>query len=371
MGAVYKAIDENLDVPVAVKENLFLTEEYTRQFQREANILASLRHNGLPSVRDYFTLPGVGQYLVMDFIEGEDLRQRIERTTTLPEEEVAMIGAHICDSLSHLHSRIPPVVHRDIKPGNIKVTPSGGVVLVDFGLAKVMADNQVTTTGARAMTPGYSPPEQYGTARTDARSDIYSLGATLYAALTGVIPEDGLTRATGKTHLTPVKQLRAKVNRRLAAVIERALEIDPDDRYQTSGEMKAELLDACGLTQVFQEPKTITPPPEGGEWEEGAVKSTARMPTAEEVRAKISASQPRRRRRNLSQILLTVLGIVTVLSIAIVATSSLRAAYAPGTDTPNATSLKNLPGVLASNQPSGEPSSIPVENDPDLPIGAD
>src|SRR5574338_1504164 len=88
MGSVYRAVDENLDVPVAVKENLFLTEEYSRQFQREANILASLHHHSLPRVRDYFTLPGVGQYLVMDFIEGEDLRQRIERMGTLPEDEV-------------------------------------------------------------------------------------------------------------------------------------------------------------------------------------------------------------------------------------------------------------------------------------------
>ena len=107
MGAVYRAVDENLDIPVAVKENLFLTEEYSRQFQREANILASLRHHSLPRVRDYFTLAGVGQYLVMDYIEGEDLRQRIERVNMLTEEEVVLIGAHICDALGHLHSRTP------------------------------------------------------------------------------------------------------------------------------------------------------------------------------------------------------------------------------------------------------------------------
>ena len=198
MGAVYRATDESLGIDVAVKENLFLTDEYARQFQREANILASLRHPNLPRVGDYFQMGDQGQYLIMDYIDGEDLRQRIERVGTLGEQEVVLIGAAICDALSHLHSRNPTVLHRDIKPGNIKITPGGEVLLVDFGLAKVVQGGQATTTGARAMTPGYSPPEQYGTARTDERTDIYSLGATLYAALTGVIPEDSLARATGK-----------------------------------------------------------------------------------------------------------------------------------------------------------------------------
>ncbi|HEX2981037.1 MAG TPA: protein kinase, partial [Anaerolineaceae bacterium] len=113
MGAVYRAMDENLSIPVAVKENLFLTEEYSRQFQHEANILASLRHHSLPRVRDYFTLERVGQYLVMDYIEGEDLRQRIERLGPLSEEETILIGARILEALEHLHTRTPPVIHRD------------------------------------------------------------------------------------------------------------------------------------------------------------------------------------------------------------------------------------------------------------------
>ncbi len=173
MGAVYRASDEHLLLHVAVKENLFLTEEYGRQFQREAHILAGLRHPNLPHVSDYFMMENQGQYLVMDYVEGEDLRQRMERMGTLPERETILIGISICDALTYLHTRRAPIVHRDIKPGNIKVTPDGQAVLVDFGLAKIMQGAQVTSTGARAMTPGYSPPEQYGTARTDHRSDIY------------------------------------------------------------------------------------------------------------------------------------------------------------------------------------------------------
>jgi serine/threonine protein kinase len=260
MGAVYRAVDEHLGVSVAVKENLFLTDEYARQFQREAAILGGLRQASLPRVRDYFTVPNQGQYLVMDFIEGEDLRSRIERLRVLPEKDIILIGVLICDALSYLHSRKPPIVHRDIKPGNIKISPEGEAFLVDFGLAKVMTANQATVTGARAMTPGFSPPEQYGTARTDPRTDIYSLGATLYAALTGMIAEDGLARATGKEELTPVRDLEPKVNRRLAGVVERALELDPEDRFQTADEFRKALLDASE-SPVSADRLTVPPPP--------------------------------------------------------------------------------------------------------------
>lgn len=262
MGAVYRATDENLGIDVAVKENLFLTEEYARQFQREANILASLRHPNLPRVGDYFQMGDQGQYLIMDYIDGEDLRQRIERVGTLGEQEVVLIGAAICDALTYLHSRNPTVLHRDIKPGNIKITPGGEVLLVDFGLAKVVQGGQATTTGARAMTPGYSPPEQYGTARTDERTDIYSLGATLYAALTGVIPEDSLARATGKAELTPIRELMPRVNRKLASVIEKALEVDTDDRYQSADEFKQALAQSVNLPELTQQRPAVSPPPE-------------------------------------------------------------------------------------------------------------
>ena len=127
MGAVYRAEDIHLHTPIAVKENLFLTSEYSRQFEREATIMARLRHPHLPRVRDFFDNPGQGQYLVMDFIEGEDLRQRIERLGTISEVDTILIGVAICDALQYLHTRIPPIIHRDLKPGNIKITPGGEV----------------------------------------------------------------------------------------------------------------------------------------------------------------------------------------------------------------------------------------------------
>ncbi|MCA1899389.1 MAG: serine/threonine-protein kinase [Chloroflexi bacterium] len=261
MGSVYRATDQNLGVDVAVKENLFTTDEYARQFRLEAVILANIRHPNLPRVSDHFVIAGEGQYLVMDFIEGEDLRQRMERVGTLPEDEVILIGAAICDALAYLHARKPPILHRDIKPGNVKITPDGHIFLVDFGLAKVYQGNQATTTGARAMTPGYSPPEQYGTARTDTRTDIYSLGATLYAALTGVIPEDGLARAMDNAELTPIRKRNSSVSRSLAAAIEKAMEVDPSDRFQTAEEFKLALLNSKSMTQQMLGTYTVAPPP--------------------------------------------------------------------------------------------------------------
>ncbi len=335
MGSVYRAVDENLDVSVAVKENLFLTEEYSRQFQREANILASLHHHSLPRVRDYFTLPGVGQYLVMDFIEGEDLRQRIERMATLPEEEVVLIGAHICNALDYLHTRPSPIIHRDLKPGNIKITPEGDVALVDFGLAKEMHDaNQATTTGARAMTPGYSPPEQYGTAHTDARSDIYSLGATLYAALTGVIPEDGLTRVTGKTDLTPIRELRPKVNRKLAAVIETALNVDPEDRYQTAVEMKQALIEAGNLASRFQQVYTVTPPPEAAL---DAQAEGGSQPLGPVHSMRLASRSRRRRRRSLVTPVMAAIVTLAAITILLLLLRQPPAAAAPSNGDASAT----------------------------------
>jgi serine/threonine protein kinase len=270
MGAVYKAFDINLGVAVAVKENLFTTEEYARQFKREATILASLRHPNMPRVTDHFVIEGEGQYLVMDFIQGVDLREKLESEGTISEGEALPWFLEICDALAYLHSRNPPILHRDIKPGNIKITPEGRAMLVDFGLAKVVDRGSTTTTGAKAMTPGFSPPEQYGTGRTDPRTDVYSLGATIYAALTATIPEDSLERAMGREELTPIRKRKSTVSPALARVISKALSVDPADRYQSIAEMASALASSTratnptvvrGLTNL--KPQQITTPVAG------------------------------------------------------------------------------------------------------------
>jgi eukaryotic-like serine/threonine-protein kinase len=258
MGAVYKAVDENLGIHVAVKENLFTTEEYARQFKREATLLAALRHSNLPRVTDHFVIPGQGQYLVMDYIEGEDLRTRIDRGSLPTERMVVDWGRQVCDALVYLHSRQPPVIHRDIKPGNIRITPDGRALLVDFGLARIMEGAQ-TTTGAKAMTPGYSPPEQYGASRTDIRTDIYSLAATLYTLVTGAVPEDGLERALGQHTLSPIRSRNPKISPSVAEAVEKGLAVLPENRFQDASEFRAALTATASSAPILSEEKPPSP----------------------------------------------------------------------------------------------------------------
>ncbi len=208
MGAVYLAVDTRFKTPVAIKENFVQTgpgldrEASKRQFEAEATVLNGLHHPNLPRVTDLF-IAGERQYLVMDFIEGPDLWAKIEsQGQPLAEREALEIIIQVCQALIYLHQQEPPVLHRDIKPQNIKVTPEGRVVLVDFGLAKVGGPDVKTHLGARGWTDGFSPPEQYmGSQRTTPASDIYALGATLYALLTGVEKPPASTGLT--TGITP------------------------------------------------------------------------------------------------------------------------------------------------------------------------
>lgn len=241
MGAVYLAHDDNLGVECAVKENLNVSPESERQFKREANLLASLRHPNLPRVTNHFVLGGQ-QYLVMDYIEGEDLKERLLRDHPLKEADVVRWAAQICEALAYLHSLNPPVVHRDIKPGNIKLNAQGEAILVDFGIAKATATGSKTTAAASAFTPGYAPPEQYGMGRTDPRTDQFALASTLYALLTGQTPPDSMERLLGNASLTPPEAYRPDLSRPVCEAIVRGMSLKPDDRFATIADFKAVLL---------------------------------------------------------------------------------------------------------------------------------
>jgi formylglycine-generating enzyme required for sulfatase activity/serine/threonine protein kinase len=243
-GAVYRAWDINFELACAVKENIDTSAEAQRQFGREARLLRTLRHPNLPLVTDYFTIPNQGQYLVMDYVEGEDLQHKLDLAGgPLPEAQALPWIAQVCAALIYLHNQNPPVIHRDIKPANIRITPpdnlypQGKAMLVDFGIAKLYDPARRTTLGARAATPGYSPFEQYGQRPTDARTDIYALGATLYHLLTGQTPPEAADRVAGVAVIPP-RQLNPVVSVQVSEAVMRALAMQPGDRWQSAAEFE-------------------------------------------------------------------------------------------------------------------------------------
>ena len=230
MGTIYKAFDTKLQVAVAIKENFLQTPQAIEQFEQEALILARLQHSNLPRVSDHFTF-NQQQYLVMDFIEGRDLWDLVEANGG-PLDERITLGyiLQVCDAVSYLHRQDPPILHRDIKPQNIKITPDGRAVLVDFGIAKVITADGRTYTGAQAATPGFSPPEQYGGVGTTPRSDVYSLGATLYAVLTGEYPPDSISLLSNAEVFRPARAVNRRLSRQVSVAIEQAMHLRQQDR---------------------------------------------------------------------------------------------------------------------------------------------
>jgi serine/threonine protein kinase len=258
-GAVYRAWDMNLNTSVALKENLNTSTEAVRQFEREARLLANLRHQSLPYVIDHFSLLNQGQYMVMEFIEGQDLQKMIEHSGRgLPEAQVLPWFLQACDALIYLHTQSAPIIHRDIKPANIKITPQGQAILVDFGIAKVFQPGSKTTIGARAVTQGYSPPEQYGGGMTDARSDVYALGATIYAVLTGLTPTESLQRQLGHPLPAP-SQVNPSITPGTERAILRAMNVELGSRYQSMAEFKKALVTPIPATQFSAQPLRPSP----------------------------------------------------------------------------------------------------------------
>jgi serine/threonine-protein kinase len=207
------------------------------QFRREAEVLARLDHPNLPKVSDYFT-HNEREYLVMDFVAGYDLREIIEqareRGQFLEEAQVLKWADQLCDALSYLHAQDPPILHRDVKPSNIKLTPSGFLKLVDFGLVKLLTSDEsrtITVVQGRG-TAAYTPLEQYGSEgeHTDIQSDIYALGATLYHLLTSRPPATAQERFLHPDALIPLREINPDINPTIAKAIRQALRLHPSER---------------------------------------------------------------------------------------------------------------------------------------------
>lgn len=259
MGAIYKAEDLRLEgrlcaikevVPDSNNSKAFL-EQSQVAFHREASTLARLDHTNLPKVSDFFFFNG-RDYLVMDFVPGQDLREIIENARHkgqfIPEEQVLAWTEQIINALDYLHQQDPPVLHRDIKPSNIKLTPNGTIKLVDFGLVKLMIpdDNRTITVLQGRATIQYAPLEQIGgdSGHTDVRSDIYSLGATLYQLLTNQPPPDAKSRYI-REKFDPklsIREINPEISPQTEQAVLHAMGLHPDDRPNSIKQFENELL---------------------------------------------------------------------------------------------------------------------------------
>ncbi len=275
IGCIYLADDLRLEGrQCALKEveydralPLKILEQARDQFLREATVLARLDHPNLPKVSDFFS-NGQRDYLVMDYVPGKDLRERMlearRKKTFLPEGEVLRWAAQLADALDYLHHQTPSIIHRDIKPSNLKITPNGLLKLVDFGLVKILAPDEVTITIIQGQgTALYTPLEQYGgdDSHTDVRADIYSFGATLYHLLTNEPPAEARKRFLDSRNLLPPREINPAISTRVEKAILWAMALHPDERPASIHAFRDVLLGSRELPTIpVGRPAFDTPP---------------------------------------------------------------------------------------------------------------
>jgi serine/threonine protein kinase len=256
MGNIYLADDLRLEGrQCALKEvehdrtvSTNMLKEARQQFLHEATVLARLDHPNLPKVSDFFSI-GPRDYLVMDYIPGKDLRLRMldakQGNSFLAEDDVLAWANQLADALTYLHTQTPPLVHRDVKPSNLKITPNGLLKLVDFGLVKALVPDEMTITVIQGRgTALYTPLEQYGGdgLHTDVRSDIYAFGCTLYHLLTNNPPTDARDRFLHPSSLPEPRKLNPAISVRTERAILWAMELHPDDRPATAEDFRQYLI---------------------------------------------------------------------------------------------------------------------------------
>jgi eukaryotic-like serine/threonine-protein kinase len=263
MGSVYRARDmhfPNVTKLVAVKEMIntapdpLVRETIVQNFEREANMLATLHHASIPRIYDYFTMES-RSYLVLEFIHGKDMEAIINETNGfLPENQVLTWAVELCDVLEYLHKHKPdPIIFRDMKPSNVMINQNGDIILVDFGIAKTF---QSGIKGTMIGTEGYSPPEQYRGEATPS-ADIYALGATLHHALTR---RDPRLEPPFSFSERPLRRINANVSNEMEAVVNMALEYNPESRFRSAADMKQALTTVARKTGALIHAAPLTGP---------------------------------------------------------------------------------------------------------------
>ncbi|MCB9561723.1 MAG: serine/threonine protein kinase [Kofleriaceae bacterium] len=267
MATVYRARDAQLRRDVAIKvmfPHLARKPEVARRFQREARAAAGLEHPNILRVYDVGGGKVAGRaadeppYIVMELVRGHSLRDLVEATGPMLAEVVACVGAVLCDALAVAHAA--GVIHRDVKPGNVLVAEDGRLLLADFGVARVEDDDSlVTRTGALLGTPSFMSPEQAHGDALDGRSDVYSVGATLYQLATGSLPFAGSTAvvvaAISRGEYTEPLRRRPQLGAELSRLIERLMHREPDQRPASAAAAAAVLREAAAAAASFAEPR--------------------------------------------------------------------------------------------------------------------
>ena len=260
-GATYRAWDIPLNQPVVLREYLDVPGLGQKEFEELAARLASQDHPNLAKVSSYFSLPSQGHYLVMPFIDGPNLLQKQkEFGGTIPLPALKPWIAQVCDALQAIHTQPVPVFHGDVQPSNILITPENNAVLTGIGAMIKPASQPSPASIQQVAASAYAPYEQLTAGILDARSDIYSLGATLFTLLGGEVPPDSIIRYNGAV-LPTVRSLNSSIPPDLSDCIARAMAMEPEERYQSIEEMKQRLMAAMEIPQAASAPQTTIPSP--------------------------------------------------------------------------------------------------------------
>jgi serine/threonine-protein kinase len=344
MGAVYDAEDLVFNRRVALKRLRYAPEaserviEQTRaQFEREAKILASLRHPSLPRVTDYFSFSDQ-EFLVMDYIDGQSLDELMALQPGGQDEAIVLDWAdQLLSALEYIHQH--GLVHRDIKPANIRVTPDSQIFLVDFGLVRVFDPaSPKTATAVRGLgTPQYAPPEQYDAelGHTEPRSDLYALGATLYHLLTGEPPATVTRRVSNPGAFRTLREINPEISPEVERVVLRAMEVSIARRFASANDMRS----AFKMASI-QHP--VSPV------------DTSQLPAAELMR------MHRRNRRR--RVVGTAAGLVVMLGVCASVFVAARPGLPPATSTPTPidTATRVVPAALATSSVTDTPTATLV-----------